>query len=478
MKKFGTTLKTFVVVIAIASTVVLTPNPKPAHAITTIAWPQGLATLVSQLNQVTTLQVKEYVLDPLAWMAARALVRSISQSTIQWINSGFQGSPAYVTDLDGFLTDIADRTIGNFIYGTSLSFLCSPFQLQIRLALATSFSSFRDRTMCRLSGIVDNLDSFINGNFSSGGWGGWFQLVTQDNPYNRYIQSHIEISARLNAQQANAMAQLNWGRGFLSWQQCTPNPGGAGGQTCRTVTPGSTIQDHLSSVLGLDLQRLAVADEINEVIGALATQLLSQVFGGLSGLNGASGNYGSVTGYSTPYGYTAPVYETVPPYLEGSVNETTLKTALDFYLGQEEKYRAIVASSEARVKQSLAYAEGIVNCEAVEDLIPELDTYLNEFESKIAAADENIANLEYLLERQAEAEDQSELDSIASELDMMGQSGDLHETESELQLEESRRVQIVSIMNTFDGKVAAENSICNPPETVNSTDPINGGGSQ
>jgi hypothetical protein len=608
MKRQRTVAKTLLVALLMVCVTTFALHPKQVQAQTPVIDLGVIAQLFTSTSLLTAANVKEYVLDPLAWMAAQAMVRSISQSTINWINSGFQGSPAYVTDLDGFLTDIADRTIGNFISGTGLRFLCSPFQLQIRIALARHFGKFEDRTMCRLTGIVSNIESFINGNFAAGGWAGWFQLVTVDNQYNRFLDATVQISTQIYGQQNQALAQLSWGRGFFGWQRCEDVQGT---KKCTTVTPGAAIENNLSKVLDLPLDKLGVADEINEIISALVMQLLGQVFGGGGGLRGASsyGGYSQASGFSDPFfdqplsaGQCDPydasyVYDkflatngayaklsqaeglvmqtltsiinlelpgtaanpldaldeavdsliSTSPYndlissidravtrerayqvidealddllglansnvepalsalsdnlrndildlqvlygeydctTEATFNESspgsgdTLKDGIAFYISQESRYRQTVSTSLARVNQSASFAEGITNCPAVDDLLPQLDPYFDELEDKLARADENLSILIELEDQRKTALSQDEIANILFELDALGQSGDLHETLPEIQAEENRRTQIESAMNNFDGQVSFQNDICNPPEATLPGEQNNGGGSQ
>jgi hypothetical protein len=58
-------------------------------------------------------KVKGYSLDPIAWMVAKAALQSVVKSTINWINSGFNGSPAFVTDLQQKLLDVGDAQAFN-----------------------------------------------------------------------------------------------------------------------------------------------------------------------------------------------------------------------------------------------------------------------------------------------------------------------------------------------------------------------------
>ena len=66
------------------------------------------ATLSSALAD-KALGVKEYFLDGIAHAIARAIVSSMVASLVDWINSGFQGSPAFITDLQGFLLETLDK---------------------------------------------------------------------------------------------------------------------------------------------------------------------------------------------------------------------------------------------------------------------------------------------------------------------------------------------------------------------------------
>ena len=78
-----------------------------------------------QAGLMTSLNIKEFTLDGIVAGLLKTALKSITRSILNWINSGFKGSPAFVTDLDGFLLDLADQTAGDFIYGTKLGFLLS-----------------------------------------------------------------------------------------------------------------------------------------------------------------------------------------------------------------------------------------------------------------------------------------------------------------------------------------------------------------
>ncbi len=328
-------------------------------AVTAIgAWYTGAQAAISAwANEY--LKMKEGWLDGVAWYAVNLILQQLTQETINWINSGFQGSPAFVTNLGGFMQGIGDEVAGNFLEGTALNFLCSPLQLDIKLALNLQYKSGRDfgkgsAQACTLSKVTSNVESFMNGNFLAGGWDGWFQMTTnaQNNPYGAMLLGQWELSERLSNARGQEYKRLDFGNGFLSRQECftiTEGPA-AGVQECQTVTPGSTIKDTLDRTLGIPVDRIMVADEINEIIAALFTQLAKMAMkeaGGLVGLtnskNGSGLSYldrvGSSTLATTTEGYSyvdntprpeTPTYQDVRQTVVGSQSNSCYEAILDW----------------------------------------------------------------------------------------------------------------------------------------------------
>jgi len=249
--------------------------------------------------------VKEYGLDTLAWSLVNMIIERMAASTVEWINGGFEGKPAYVTDREAFYQDIADDEIGQFIFDNpNLKLLCGPIEAKIRLALRRSY--IQDPTyQCSLTDVVGNIDGFMD-DFNQGGWDGFFELTqkSQNNPIGAYLQAENELNLRISSKKGTAEKDLLEGKGFLSFKECTERgpdivipgvPGYPGDPTrpaipeqrspglCqqeKTSTPGSVISEQLNKQLGLGSDKLAVADEFNEIISALLNQLVTKVVGG------------------------------------------------------------------------------------------------------------------------------------------------------------------------------------------------------
>jgi len=235
--------------------------------------------------------------DTLAIIAAKQIIEQVVDSTISWINSGFEGNPAYVTNPGRYFGDIADGIAGGFIEGSDLAFLCSPFQAQIKLSLARVYTQPR-QFQCTLTDVVENIEDFY-GDFSKGGWDAWFSMTqnSTNNPYGAYLEAKLELDSRI----ANALnikdKQLQWDSGFLAYSECleeNPGPfhpahdeGKAEGECLQrgeTKTPGKVIESQLENVLGTGLKQLELADEFDELVGELVSQLLQQAVFGVKGL--------------------------------------------------------------------------------------------------------------------------------------------------------------------------------------------------
>jgi len=320
---------------------------KPAHAqvVTDITTEleTGLTYVKSALSSVyneiasyaeNSIWIKDYILDPLAWAEAKGLLQNITDETVNWINSGFNGRPAYITNPTQFFENIGDQATGAFIAQNGpLSSLCSPISLNVRLALAlnqagsSGGSGNSNPYSCTLSSIINNVQNasisagvtvngmsiagFEGGDFSQGGWPAFAALAE---PQNSFYGAYLEAQSSLDTNIANRTQQKNnelmQGGGFLTYQTCTDDPTitdedayydptikldeaaseSAGYniyETCQNSTPGSTIKSSLDKALGSSQDSLVQASMLDEIIGALAGQLVNHVLGsgGLAGVS-------------------------------------------------------------------------------------------------------------------------------------------------------------------------------------------------
>jgi len=282
-------------------------NPAILVGIGTIA---ASATVSAEADASLTL--KEYVLDALVPAIRQGMITTITNNIVAWINNGFDGGPGYVTNLGDFLGQIADNTALDFLQGTELGFLCSPFKLEVRLAAIANYrSGFTRRISCSLGDVAD---AFLGGDFLSGGWQALFRLSTDfsNNPYSAYLQVQDELSVRIASRNGEELRLLSFGNGIFSPGKCIgasatltaaefSDLGGSkdvnvntrsgcerAGGSWQITTPGAVINEKLSQTLGSGFTQLELADEIDEIIGATLAQVIQQVFTSVDGLSGLS----------------------------------------------------------------------------------------------------------------------------------------------------------------------------------------------
>lgn len=240
--------------------------------------------------------VKEFTMDGILHGLAKMVLKSMTQSLLNWINSGFQGSPAFVTDLKQFMRERVDEVVGDYIYNDpNLNFLCSPFELDVKIALATSYQEQAhesgSQVQCTLSDVGSNLSSFLNGDSFDPAT--WFE-VTQNpvnTPTGAFLEAQGEMYARIADEQGRTIQELEWGQGFLSFKVCSDTDVANGTQIdCDITTPGQVIAAQVNDALGAGQDALIEADEINEIISALFAQLANQAITGINGLLGLGGS--------------------------------------------------------------------------------------------------------------------------------------------------------------------------------------------
>lgn len=309
-------------------------------------------------SAMTTNQwIKDNVLDGIGWQLAKGILSQMTSSIVNWINSGFKGSPAFVQDISNYLLEVGDNTIGQYLeeLGGPMSFICSPFKLDVRLALAVEYDQVRDvknshqASSCTLTGALSNIEGFMNRteNFvDAGGWDAWFKITANPDtytPYGSILATKATANARLTNARGENLVQLNWGDGFLSSKICeTVHGAGTSRDDCFISTPGKVISEALTFQLSTGPRTLIEADEINEVVSALFGQLTKQVITGAAGLLGLSGG----TGYT---------YSGVP-FTSQLTNNT--------FTANPEKARQLMEDSrtiEVNYKVLAAYYEPLLN---------------------------------------------------------------------------------------------------------------------
>ncbi len=274
----------------------------------------GHSSVANGLTSITQIKVFS---NPIFYHIAQAAIQSMVRSTVTWINSGFQGSPAYATDLKATLQDAADQEAERYL--TTLldsSAINSPFrdpvarEVLAAYYVATSRDGFTIQNPYTLNQVSPNDAAFQRGDFSQGGFPAW--LSETINPSNNWFGAEQLQKAALDSRIGQTVGQINselaQGNGFFSYRKCDKQVTTLEGsgttvqtingaqvdltprQTClnsRIETPGSVIANSLNKSLGLGADSLVQAKEFDEIVNALMGQLLQNVIGS-NGLGGVS----------------------------------------------------------------------------------------------------------------------------------------------------------------------------------------------
>ena len=338
------------------------PFAHTAHAQANAAFevnPAVVAGVVNTSAQTSIQTSIQQVLNGIAWAAAKAVVQGMTRSIITWINSGFQGSPAFEQNLTLSLRNAADVQVGRIFRSLANSELVqSPFLEKIvrgagtAYYISTSEQRIQERLRYTLNQKSPNDRAFIGGDFSQGGFDAWLSMTlnSQNNPIGAQFILGQEIARQLENDAFQTVQELQWGKGFLSWRgdcllaappsEDSSVPGTSLGAEDNCLqydiqTPGSLIESQLGITVSSPLRQLELADSINEIVSALMGQLVTQVIGS-TGLLGSSA--------PTQGGGRSPLFEATDPQntqtggvrqsIENAIRDTTMyKTGWEKILG-------------------------------------------------------------------------------------------------------------------------------------------------
>lgn len=318
--------------------------PTRTYAVLPVHDPINNISALASAAKSTSLALKEYSLDPLAYSVSKIALHSLTKSVVNWINGGFNGSPAFVQDLDQTLLSTGDaeavRFIDQFVNSGSLQDV--PWKDDIAQTVlsgylrSTSNDGFALDNPYTLKNYTDDPQACVGGNFGKCGLDGWMAMVLSpaNTPRGLLKATQNRLASNVGNARGNKLTETTWANGYQSFRgKCTPKTGkptdllsgtpyaGSTGnqsaiaQLAREVsstatdlgsadacankpilTPGALIAQSANKYLvdsGVD--QYISADEISEVVNALMGQLVGNVLGGggLLGLSSPTSGGGS-----------------------------------------------------------------------------------------------------------------------------------------------------------------------------------------
>lgn len=324
-----------ILALVVPATLFAYPSVTHAQSVTGVPTNDFLDEIKNTITSIATWaqRINTYVLQPLAFVMSVGLLKAMTAGVLAFVigQSNGTGQPQFTQNLQVTLQKVGDIQANAFFlqFGRNSN---SPFATSITNSLSTSYyqktslAGFLAANKCTLSLASPNINTFLKGNWAQGGGAkAWFALTTQpqNNPYALYQAAESQLGSIVADAQNTRSQIIAWGQGFMSWCGTTDDGaaaakgGSAGngvnpGEPCTNSdgtpgtiqTPGTTIKSTLDKVLGSAQDKIVtmgqVANEVNQMMGQIATifqtiNLAQSILGGhgSGGLAGFGTNNGA-----------------------------------------------------------------------------------------------------------------------------------------------------------------------------------------
>lgn len=269
-------------------------------------------------------------LKGIAIRLAKNQLTAMTKYTMNWINSGFNGDPLYVRDVNSYMDSITTE-----ILKKENDFLKDPNnaddypfgreEAKNSTNIYKSAKNFKNSLASDMSDYVQGATSpadalkIYSNDFASGGWNGWIAL-TQD-PKNNPLGSRVIYSQNLSdttsQKLSNTKDEINRNGGVFDQKVCAKwqtvdkdnNPeynddgtehtstSGKPTDIClawKTVTPGSVIKTKIDTYINSPERQIELANTLEEALNALFSALINKFENqGLSSLGSQVNNFTS-----------------------------------------------------------------------------------------------------------------------------------------------------------------------------------------
>ena len=257
---------------------------------------------------------KAACLDGIAYVLSQQVLQQITNRTLHWANTGFNGNPLYIKDIDSYLLSLKNQQINSFLQNAQRSnpIFGNALRSIVTLQVTGRYDGLLNTSLNTPQSQLYN--SFMS-NFTNGGWNAFSNPAY--NPIGALFNASDTITANIFNVQQNTRNELQQGNGFLNMKTCvqysttgtvannTVNGSGLTGSntptstglsnnapTClkyQTVTPGSIIAMQVANITNSPVHQAELATQFNEAVGSFFDSLLNQLFSrGLSGIKGTA----------------------------------------------------------------------------------------------------------------------------------------------------------------------------------------------
>lgn len=254
---------------------------------------------------------------------AKQMINKMTESTVNWINSGFEGNPQFVANPKSFFKDVGNTQLKFAVDTIGYNATQFPFGREVAKGIVLAqrvqqggIQSQLQFTLDKVVGAGANWKNFET-DFSVGGWSA-YEAMSQNpanNPLGFMLAANQQVDKAVADAQGALDKELAKGQGFLDQKVCikkregpskafigppdpnkpTPKPSlsqnlsGIDDADCleyKTVSPGSVVQTQINKALSSKFTQSelgqAMGNSISNIVNALTNQLVSKGLGALS----------------------------------------------------------------------------------------------------------------------------------------------------------------------------------------------------
>lgn len=296
-------------------------------------------------------QLIEQCFSGIAVTLAKNQLTSMTKATFNWVNTGFNGDPFFITNINEMLNNIEQDVVtretdifrGTCVARAPISSIFDPVahtfkdttprekdgsvkclqykndNLGNKYPYGANFAraeinSYKSQQNID-SSLTQNLTNWLpegstinsySTNFSEGGWGAWLALTQRpaNNPLGYTMVKSQNIAEKQDTAKQDLKDQSIRNGGYLDQTECADEDNGITTTKCKitkVVTPGSAIRDKVSAAINSPERQLELAKTMNDSLNAVFTALLSKLFdGGIAALSSVrSTQYTDIANLST-----------------------------------------------------------------------------------------------------------------------------------------------------------------------------------
>jgi hypothetical protein len=267
-------------------------------------------------RQQAILYYKTCISDGQAQVENQKIRKAIVSSTATWVNSGMDkknnnevGKPYFSQNNEKFYAGLNETVTGNTLEKIS-PIVFGPFRENISTSLAAKVT-YNSQEALKPTITEAEYNDLVNN--TGGGWSS-FQAMAEfgpNNPYGAMYLAQNEVDDKVATAKAKYEQQQEWSGGYFNYEKCPSDQNSQSNTTgrqvynqnnqpvygvrvtdsnCVTETPGATIRDGLSIILGSDLRSLEVATSWDRLLmdNPPVGKIITDTLGGAGGLATAS----------------------------------------------------------------------------------------------------------------------------------------------------------------------------------------------